>query len=438
PKHAREVAEHLGMILRSTGKVKRGIGTIRQDINVSIEEGARVEIKGVQELRLIEKIVHNEVVRQLNLLKIREELKRRNAYVENRIVDITEVFSNTKSKVLRKVLKNGVVLGVCLRGFSGIVGMEIQPERRLGTEFSDRVKGYGLGGIFHTDELPGYGISEEEVRKLREIFEAREDDCIVFAAGDEERVRKGMEAVIERAREALIRVPEETRRALPNGSTAYMRPLPGAARMYPETDVPPVEISEERIKSIELPELVEDRKKRYMKEYQLNEELSFLIASSPYFDLFERIMKNFDVPATLVVRTLTATKREIEKECDAEISEESLFRLFKLFGENKVTREVIPDILKAIAENPEKEVEDIISELGLEKADVGEVERRIEEIARARVDFILERGMASLGPIMGVVMGELKGKVDGKRASEILKEKIAKIIEEHPSTGKTR
>jgi len=64
PAHAREVAKTLGMILRSTGRVQRGLGTIRQDVNVSIKGGARVEVKGVQDLNLIDKIVEMEVLRR--------------------------------------------------------------------------------------------------------------------------------------------------------------------------------------------------------------------------------------------------------------------------------------------------------------------------------------------------------------------------------------
>ncbi|MCX9013861.1 MAG: Glu-tRNA(Gln) amidotransferase subunit GatE, partial [Candidatus Methanoperedens sp.] len=167
PKHAREVAELIGMILRSTGRVKRGLGTIRQDINVSIAEGARVEVKGVQALDLIETIVEREVTRQVALLGIKKELKEQGASVSDNIVDVSQLFANSGSKVIKKAIdKKGVVLAVNLPGFSGIVGRELQPGRRLGTEFSDRAKKSGVGGIFHTDELPNYGITEEEIKSL--------------------------------------------------------------------------------------------------------------------------------------------------------------------------------------------------------------------------------------------------------------------------------
>jgi len=173
PEMAKKVAKKIGMILRSTGKVKRGIGTIRQDVNISIKGGARIEIKGVQELDILDKIVEYEVIRQINLLKIRDELRKRGAEVVKEVFDVTDVFRGTECKVIARVLKKGGrVKAVLLKKFGGLVGREIQPGRRLGTEFADIAKMFGLGGIFHTDELPRYGISEEEVRRLKEAVGA--------------------------------------------------------------------------------------------------------------------------------------------------------------------------------------------------------------------------------------------------------------------------
>jgi glutamyl-tRNA(Gln) amidotransferase subunit E len=129
------MAEYIGMVLRSTGKVKRGLGTIRQDVNISIAEGARVEIKGVQELDLIAEVVRREVQRQQNLLAIRDELKKRGANGDGTAgVDVTGLFKETKSTILKKAKK---IHAIVLKGFAGLVGREIQPERRLGSEMSD-------------------------------------------------------------------------------------------------------------------------------------------------------------------------------------------------------------------------------------------------------------------------------------------------------------
>ncbi|VVB90616.1 Glutamyl-tRNA(Gln) amidotransferase subunit E [uncultured archaeon] len=432
PAHAREVAEKLGMILRSTGKVKRGLGTIRQDINISIAEGARVEIKGVQELDLIETIVEREALRQAELLEIKKELNKRKATVSDKIIDVTTVFEGTISKVILKALKGGAVYAVNLPGFEGLVGKEIQPGRRLGTEFSDRAKKSGVGGIFHTDELPNYGITEDEVNSLRKAVGAQANDCVVMVADSREKSKGAMEAVITRAKEALEIVPEETRRALPDGNSAYMRPLPGAARMYPETDVPPVEITAERIGSIKLPELIEERIPRYMKQFNLNEELAGQIARSGNFVMFESIMRQVpNVNANVVVRTLETVLYDLEKEGAkiSNIKEIHLIALFRLHAEGKLPNEAVSGVLKLIAGKPELTLEKALGMLGIGVVETGELEAAIDRVIESRTDFIKEKGISSVGPLMGVVMKELRGKVSGKEISRLLTEKISKYLE---------
>lgn len=431
PAHAREVAEQIGMILRSTGHVKRGLGTIRQDVNISIADGARVEIKGVQELALIETIVEREVTRQAALLKIKKELNELQASVSEKIIDVTSVFLNTTSKVILKTIKKGVVFAVNLPGFSGSVGKEIQPGRRLGTEFSDRAKKSGVGGIFHTDELPNYGITKEEVEALRKAVDAKDADCVVMVADSKEKAQGAMEAVIKRAKEALEFIPEETRRALPDGNSAYMRPLPGAARMYPETDVPPVLISEERIRSIELPELIGERKARYMKQFSLNEELANQIARSGNFVIFDRIMQQ--VPGAnpnSVVRVLETIMYELEKEGAAvnKITEDHLRQLFMLQSEGKIPNEAIGNILKAIAVKPELTVDKAAQSLGIGGVEKGELEIAVDKLIEEKKEFIKGKGMNSVGPLMGLIMKDLRGKVSGEEVSRLLKEKISKIL----------
>ena len=292
PAHARESAQILGMILRSTGRVKRGLGTIRQDVNVSIKGGSRVEVKGVQDLNLIDKIVELEALRQVRLLEIRDELQRRKASADGQVTDVTHLFTSTGSKVVKSSMKNrGVVLACVLKGFDGLVGKEVQPGRRLGTELSDRAKRAGVGGIFHTDELPAYGITTEEVAAVRDLLNASDEDCVVMVTAPMDRAQKALQGVAARAREALAGVPEETRRALPDGASEYMRPLPGSARMYPETDVPSVVIDDQMLNKLVLPELFAERAARFERDYGLNQELSKVMAASPNYQLFEDIQK---------------------------------------------------------------------------------------------------------------------------------------------------
>jgi len=419
PLQAKKVAAKLGMILRSTGKVKRGLGTIRQDVNISIRDGARVEIKGVQSLDILDKVVEYEVIRQKSLIEIREELRKREAAVNRTIFNLSNVFKHTESKVIKKAKFVG---GILLKRFEGLIGREIQPGRRLGTEFADIARMFGLGGIFHTDELPAYGISEEEVDELRKTTKADDRDAVVIAAGERVRVENALRRIIQRAEYCFFGVPEETRKANEDGTTSYLRPLPGAARMYPETDVPAVKVTEEML-SVETPELIEDRMKRYVKDYGLSEDLARVIADSEYFTLFEEYADK--ISPTVAARVIHLTPADLRKDgVDTGILNENHFRLtLNLILKGKIAKEGAEEVLKILCQNPDTTEEEIIRVIGIG----GDVDSFIERLVEEKKDFIAEKGEHAFKPLMGLVMKEFRGKVDGKIIAEKLKKAIREL-----------
>jgi len=445
PKMGKETAKRIGMILRATGKVKRGLGTIRQDINISIRNGARVEIKGVQDLDLIEKVIEREVIRQMNLLEISKILKERGAEVIDKIVDITEILKDTKCKILQKVLKRGGrIKGIVLKGFGGLIGREIQEGRRLGSELADRAKVIaGVGGLFHTDELPNYGITEEEVERIKKCvqeelgIEITSNDAIVFIGDEEEKVDRALEAVIERSKEAIKGVPEETRRALENGNTTYLRPLPGAARMYPETDIPPIRVDRELLENIKnnLPELPEEKLDRFIREYKLNRELAEMLITSPRVQLFEELCERFksSIKPTLIATTLENTLREIKRDGYNinNITKDHFMMLFEGLIEGKMSKEAIVEVLKGFAQYPDKSLDEILEMKGLKTLSMEEAEKIIESIVDKHIDLVMNRGMGSMGTLMGRCMSILRGKIDGKTVSEILKSKIMERLKDN-------
>ncbi|TEU10822.1 Glu-tRNA(Gln) amidotransferase subunit GatE, partial [Candidatus Bathyarchaeota archaeon] len=321
PEEAEEVALAIGRILRATGKVRRGLGTIRQDVNVSIEGGALIEIKGVQELALVSKVVEYEVQRQTALLEIASELKKRGVSesdIGKELVDASEVFRETKSRIIKNALREGgSVHALKLKGFGGLVGRELCPNRRLGTEMADYAKFWGgVKGIFHTDELPAYDISEGEVKKLKAKVGASKSDAVVIVADEAEKCSRALMAVADRAREALIGVPQDTRAADPDGTTHFTRPRPGAARMYPETDVVSIVVTPERIESLKanLPEMPEEKLDRFKADYGINEKLARQVIDSDHTRLFEELAREGAVDPTLLSVTLTETLKMLERE----------------------------------------------------------------------------------------------------------------------------
>jgi len=426
PEEVQQVAEYIGMVLRSTGSVKRGIGTIRQDVNISIKDGARVELKGVQELDLIAEVVRREVQRQEALIAIRDELVRRNAKVNPDQTDVTDLFRSTKSSILKNAKK---IYALTLPGFTGLVGREIQPDRRLGSEFSDYAKVCGVGGIFHTDELPAYGITAEEVAQLRKHVKASEGDAVVVVAGaNKKQAGCAAQQVITRAKIALSKrpVPEETRKMLEGGSSAYMRPLPGAARMYPETDVLPVIIDEARWNAIAIPELLTVRAERYAKEYGIDRSYAARLASSDRLSLFERAVSD-GIKPKLAAFTLLSTATELRREGVNvhNISDDAYLCIWHTVESGHAAKEAIPDLLRSVASG--STVDTATARLA-PAVTRDELEAIVKKIIANRAEFVAQKQKAALGPLMGVVMKEVRGSVDGKLVSEILKKEIERAI----------
>ena len=423
PEEVQEVAEYIGMVLRSTGKVKRGKGTIRQDINISIPAGARVEIKGVQELGLIAEVVRREVRRQQELVAIRDALSERGAGVDGEPLDVTPLFSGTKSSILSKAK---VILAVRLRGFAGLVGREIQPGRRLGSELSDYAKRCGVGGIFHTDELPAYGITADEVRSLRERVGAGNGDAVALVAGTAGEAECAARQVIRRAGMALEGVPEETRRMLEEGSTVYMRPLPGAARMYPETDIFPVTIDRDLWAGIPVPELLAAKAERFGRELGLDPAAAYQAAVSENLPVFEAAIRE-GVRPTLAYRAVISAPTELSRKgVDMEkVTPGDYLTILRAVESGRVAKEAIPEILGATASGTP--AEEAVGTVG-SSVTPGELARIIRRILGERKEFVREKKMAALGPLMGVVMQEVRGKVDGKLVSEALRQELERFL----------
>jgi glutamyl-tRNA(Gln) amidotransferase subunit E len=433
PKEAEEVALAIGNILRATGKAMRGLGSIRQDINISISNGALIEIKGVQELELISLAVEYEVKRQLNLIKISEELKKNGLNQEQLkedFVDVTSVFKQTKCKVIQKALdRNQRVMAVKLPKFKGFLRRELSPNLRLGTELADRARFWGrVGGIFHTDEMPAYGITAEDVEQLKSKLKTEKDDAVVFVADSLENVQDALRAVVERAREALRGVPEETRASNMDGTTRFMRPRPGAARMYPETDIPPMQITEEHVKqiSLQLPELPEQKLQRLIKEYELNDKLARQILNSEYGELFEVVVKESRVSATTVAAFMTETMKALKRDGVPveRITEAQIRDIFKHVASGQVAKEAVSKIVAWLAQHEGSTVVEAVDSSGLKMLSKEELDKTVENVIQTHRRLIEERGLDAYGALIGLVMKEVRGRANAALVTELVKQRL--------------
>jgi Glu-tRNA(Gln) amidotransferase subunit E-like FAD-binding protein len=288
PEHAREVAEKLGMIIRSTGKSQRGVGVTREDLNVSITQGARVEVKGVQELEMIPTIIENEVKRQQELLAKGEKPK------------------------------------------------------------------------------------------------------------------------------------EETRVAKEDGSTEYMRPLPGGERLYPETDLETVVLTKDILSKIKIPETWEEKAGRFSKI--MPKEMIDQVLRSEYLDSFEKLSKNYD--PTLVASIFTSVLKDLRRR-GFEIgflSEEHFENLLSSVKKNLISKEAVPNILEAICRE-RISVKDAIERSGLKSLDEKQLRNIIRKILDNNQNLVKEK---RISPLMGEVMKEVRGKISGETVSKILNEELNK------------
>ncbi len=425
PEEAKHVAQYIGGLLRATRSVKRGIGTIREDVNISIAEGARVEIKGVQELKMLPTYIENEVERQLMLIEKMRSLKDREAKVSGKVYHLTDLFKECSSKIVKSSLKNGKgVYGIKLKGFNGTLRGE-EGKALLGPELAAYAKTAGVGGIFHSDELPAYGIESVECEAVVNELDMEGEDAFVLVVDEEKRAKDALEQVKIRAILAMKGVPEETRNAVEDGSTVFLRPISGGARMYPETDIPPYPINPGYLEGLELPETPDEKIKRFKKEYGLNKQQSGQLFRKGYDLLFEDMMKE-GIDPSIASNMLLHTYPELSKEGyePDDLLDEVVKEVLTRVKNGEFAKEGIPKVLGLILEG--NSVDESISKAGLEVVDDHEVRNVIKTIIENRKDFVQERGMGAMGPLMGVVMKEFRGKVDGKKLSGILKEEIEK------------
>ena len=411
----KKTAEYIGMVLRSTGKVKRGIGTIRQDVNVSIPGGNRVEIKGAQELRIIDKMAEIEAGRQKKLLEIKSEIEKRKIKLLKtpEIKDASNVLKKSECAIIKKCFENkGKVLGIKVNGFSGLIGIQLQPNKRLGTEFSDYGKvTAGITGLFHSDELPKYGITAEEVKRLREFLGCSSNDAFIIIADKQEKAQRAINAVWQRVLMCFNGVPCEVRKAEIDGTTSFMRPLSGSARMYPETDIMPIKTETGKLKSAKL---LTDIAKELEEKYCFSHDLAVLASKSPKIEIILKIITtNKNIKPAFIAEIILSADKEIKNQYNKEITlKDNVFiDVFSKVNEGKLQKD---RIISVLFKSNSMSIEEILKKESLGEMDQKTAEREIKKI-------IDKNKGKSLGALMGIAMEKLKGKISGKSASEILK-----------------
>ena len=434
----KKIALSLGRILRSTKKVKRGLGSIRQDVNVSIKDGGGVviEVKGVQQLDQLEKVVEYEAKRQHGLLKISKKIQEKNwIYDKEDSKDITELFSECKSKIIQTALKkNQKIMAITFRNMAKMFGYSPYEGIRLGKEVAELVRFFGIGGVFHSDELPNYGVEEIDLEKLKKFSKINENDAFLILASPEEKIHTVIDQIILRIEYIKNHgIPIDTRLATQTGETKFLRPRPGAARMYPETDIPPIIITKKELLEAEenIPKSWDDSIKELETKYKLNPQLAEQIFDSRYIGLFEKIVEKIKTNPTFVASILCSTITNLERSgLNSDLlKNEEILKLFNLLEDGEIAKESIEIIFESIMSGKSKTTEEAMKNASIESVNEEEIEKIIVDIIEKNEGIIKNQKERAIGPLMGIVMKELRGKASGEIINSLLLKNIKKKLE---------
>jgi glutamyl-tRNA(Gln) amidotransferase subunit E len=480
PSDIMQVALTLGRLLRASKRVARGLGSIRQDINISVQNGAVVEVKGVQQLDQLVKVIEHEMQRQYGLIVIAQKLKEKNVDIKkvgDRIEDVSDILGHkTPSKIVKKILEGrGMIIAIRVPGFADMIGFEPYKDIRLGRELGKLVKFYDLDGVFHSDELPNYGITEEGVAAVKQRLQMSDNDAFIILGGPDDKIKFASDAIIRRLKAAVDGVPAETRAATPDGETVFLRPRPGVARMYPETDILPIAITDSILVPLadKAPRQWDEIVDSLAKKYNLNKKLASQIFDSDYLNVFEEIAGETKIEPTFIAAKLTEDLTSLQRQgLDASIlTNKDIKDVFKELDKGSVPKEAVillfkelikaysrpkcdnckigtmrPELAKVTGQvrpykcdncgrrdmvaivNEEVKISEAIRAIGASSISDEELSKGLDRIISNNMAIIKEKGANALNTLMGRAMAEYRGKANGQKVNAMLKDKMSKMV----------
>ncbi|MCF8366500.1 MAG: Glu-tRNA(Gln) amidotransferase subunit GatE [Bacteroidales bacterium] len=370
PDEVAEACDYIRFLNRSTGKVRTGIGAGREDVNVSCRGGSRVEIKGVSHTKWIPELTHNECFRQWALLAIKNELNKRvkkpsgwepkHQYLKYHDFDFT-----FEPLVLSK--KSGSrIVAVNLPHFKGILSHFTQPGKMFADELAERLKVIACleqPNMTHSEALEPV-ISAKDFNQLRELIKAAENDAQIIIWGPDADLITALDVIEERCRMAFEGVPNETRKCFEDGTTIFERVLPGADRMYPDTDSPPIPLTDEHINNLGK-NLPEDISERYLKlkEWKIPDDTYTFIFKKNLFPLIEQIVNELGVDPVFAGTFMGHTMKFVEGHYKpmATFDYKVIYSLFKFLKDENIDVELAKNMIAEVYEHPKMEFDSVLT-----------------------------------------------------------------------------
>jgi len=382
PDEAAEAAHYIRFLARSTGKVRTGIGAAREDVNVSISGGTRVEIKGVAHIAWIPELVHNEAFRQKALLEIKKELAKRLGDFKgwapvHKYADLEKLsgdfpkFKEIQEKKLR-------LLAVNLPGFKGILSFFTQPGKIFADEISDRLKVIAClekPNLIHSEHLAPV-LGEDDFAIIRKLLKSAESDAQLLFWGSEDDVKTALETIEERCRLAAQGVPNETRKALADGRTIFERVLPGPDRMYPDTDSAPIPVDEDLIERVRaaLPAEVHYRFGQF-KAWNIPVDTHSYLLKNNLVPLLEKIVVDFAFDARFVAVIFGQNLKNLAGRLPAfrDFNFQRLYELFAFIHEQQLEKDIIKTMLPVIYQHPNMDFQSVLTTVNFKKLEREEI-----------------------------------------------------------------
>jgi glutamyl-tRNA(Gln) amidotransferase subunit E len=418
PIEVAEVAQLLRRIVRSTGRVRTGIGAAREDVNVSVTGGTRIEIKGVPRIPDIPLLTYNEAMRQWNLLRLREELAGRGITqqtFQSRTENVSRFLKKTRFMPIHQAITDGMIVNaVSLHGYHDLMRWRTQTDTFFAREISDRLRVIAclttLPNMIHSDS-PSDTLSSAEWQAVKKSLSSSDDDAVVIVWGSEIDAATGAREIAIRAREATIGVPSETRQALPDGTNGFERILPGPDRMYPDTDLPPICITQERLEQIRLtlPSPVWERERRY-RDLGIPDDVVLPLASSPYAPLFEQLVTQRKLAPTLAAVALIQWRKRLRRDGlnVAAFTPEVMAAIFERCGTQPGAREAIRRVMFLTAQRGSFDESDCPVPATDEEMQIS-VKQTAHDLAAIEVRYPEKANELHMGLAMNILRGRVSG-----------------------------
>ncbi len=430
PDEVKEGADYIRFLNRSTGKVATGIGSTRADVNVSCKGGTRVEIKGVAHNRWMPELTHNEAFRQFALLRIKELLNKR--------VTDPKSWKINSLPILRKDFAAGITLLneidtlgypvyiVNLPKFGGILSYFLQPEMTFADELTNRLK------VIACIEKPNMLYSEmfedsvgtENWINIRHLLKAGDEDAQVILWGPEADIPTALETVEERCLMAFAGVPNETRKSFENGTTIFERVLPGADRMYPDTDTAPIPLEDNVLDEMakRLPVVTSDRFDQ-LTSWDVPEDTFTYILKNNLVPIIENIQTNLGIPARFTATLLAHKLNHMERQLGQVpgFTGEKVYELLAYLKSNNLDQEIAKKMLWIVYRHPERDFDSVLAEVKFKKASHDEIVKLIPALMEVYKEIKTSRND---GVGANWIMGELREKALGNVSLKELRDLI--------------